>query len=414
MNPEKFNFFAFDIDCTATRISGGLAKQSTLAMNKFNTMQVQMTPALPTDETITTWTNSQYWNFIPNICMGIFSEMSDPNYTVLNVQLVVVKKIEKMTDESGCVKAIVHSEQGIILNMDYSEIVSKNITVEDVLYLNYNNSVSFVVHSGNSVANDSISCEFCGRRFHVPRFGEVQCPDPHCLSKLYPEVRRFLDGNGLQPMEYNRYKALVDSREITAFPDIMLLPEYSDVCVETSIDRLLRSMVSTRLIHSMDVITMFANAIRNNVKSLIFYVDHPDKIRTDLGIKHPDLNRLVSWLSDNCNASDVKTIIMSNQFNIEKQDIRFNGAPIFRNKRYCITGNFVHGDYSEVMSILRSYSADVTTEFDQTVNAVIVGSTQENVNGEMLRSARNLGIPVFDEIAFFNKHEIDEDLRNLV
>ena len=229
MNPEKFNFFAFDIDCTATRISGGLAKQSTLAMNKFNTMQVQMTPALPTDETITTWTNSQYWNFIPNICMGIFSEMSDPNYTVLNVQLVVVKKIEKMTDESGCVKAIVHSEQGIILNMDYSEIVSKNITVEDVLYLNYNNSVSFVVHSGNSVANDSISCEFCGRRFHVPRFGEVQCPDPHCLSKLYPEVRRFLDGNGLQPMEYNRYKALVDSREITAFPDIMLLPEYSDV-----------------------------------------------------------------------------------------------------------------------------------------------------------------------------------------
>ena len=414
MNPEKFNFFAFDIDCTATRISGGLAKQSTLSMNKFNTLQVQMTPALPTDETISTWTSGQYWNFIPGICMAVFSEMSSPDYNVLNVQSIVVKKIEKITDETGCIKAIINSESGIILNVDYSEVVGKNIKAGDTLYLNYNNSIAFILHKNNDAVNDTISCEFCGRRFRVPHFGEVYCPDEHCLSRFYPEVQRFLKENGLQTMEYNRYKALVESHSITAFPDILLLPEYEDVKVDTSIDKILRSMISPRLIRSMDVLTMFANAMRNNIKSFIFYVDHPDRIRIDLSIQHPDLNRLIMWLSDDMNASDVKTIIMSKQFNIKKQDIRFEGAPIFRNKKYCITGNFVHGDYAEVMSILRSYSADVTTDFDQTVSAVLVGSTQENFNGEILRSARSIGIPVFDEVAFFSRHQIDEDLRNLV
>lgn len=412
--PGKFNFFGFDIDCTATRISGGIAMQSTLAMNKFNTLPVQMVPAVPTDETVGTWLHSQYWNFVPGLCMGFYCITSDPKYTPLNIQSLIVKKIERVTDENGVIKAIINSTKGIRLNAEYSEIIRNNIGNGDTLYLNYNNDISFIVHKKSAIVSDMISCEFCGRRFKVPHFGEVTCPDQHCMSKMYPKIRAFLSAYGLTPMEYNRFKALAESNEITTFTDVMLLPDYKDVVIETTLDKLMRSMIPTRLIRSIDVMTQFADATQNNIKTFIFYLDHPDKITKDLSVRHQDVNRLIAWISDTENATALKTFVMSQNFKISKVDMKFSGAPVLRNKKLCITGSFIHGDYSEVSAILRSYSAEVTTEFDADCSAVIIGGVNENTSGEILRNARNLNIPIFDETTFFNRYGIDEDLRNLV
>lgn len=413
-DPGKYNFFGFDIDCTATRISGGLSMQSTLAMNKFNTLQVQTVPAVPTDETVNMWLHSQYWNFIPGLCMGFYCTITDPKYIPMNIQSIVVKKIERITDENGIIKAIINSSTGIRLNVDYSKIVNSNIAIGDTLYLDYNNDIAFIMHKKPGIVSDTISCDFCGRRFKVPHFGEVMCPDAHCLSKVYPTIQRFLSAFGLPTLEYNRYKALVDSNEITTFSDVMLLPEYKDVVIETTLGKLMRALISTRLIRSSDVLTQFADATQNNIKTFIFYLDHPDKIARDLNIHHVDTNRMVAWISDSENASTLKTLVMSENFKINKTDTRFEGAPILRNKKLCITGSFIHGDYSEVSAILRSYSAEVTTEFDADCSAVIIGGMQENTSGEILKAAKSLSIPVFDETAFFDRYEIDSDLRNLV
>ena len=228
-SPDRFNFFAFNIDCTATRISGGLATQSTLAMNKFNTLQLSVVPAIPTDETVNGWLHSQYWNFVPGVCQGFYCMIADPKFSPLNIYTVIVKKIEKETDQYGNVKGIINSSNGIRLNVDYSDIVRERIVPGDVIYINYNNDISYVIHKKNTVVPDTIVCEFCGQKYKVPESGTVCCPDPHCLSKIYPEMQRFLGAHNLPMMEYNRYKALVDSKEITAFTDVLLLPEYKDL-----------------------------------------------------------------------------------------------------------------------------------------------------------------------------------------
>ena len=411
---KVFNFFAFHIDCTATRISGGLSTQSTLAMNRFKTLNIQMVPANPTDETVMSWISGQYWNFVPGICMGFWDPIEDDKYTMLHVQIIKVKDVEKLTDDYGYVKANIKSTGGLIINYDYSDIVRNNVQPGDILYLNYHNKISYVIHKKNDVVPDVIACDFCGRRYKVPAFGDVYCPDEHCLSRMYPRISDFIHAMVLPYMDYSTYKKYADSGKITSLPDIMLLDEYKNVSIDTTFDRILRALIPVRFIRSTDVFTIFTNAVSNNLRTFIFYVDHPDKIGRDLSINHPDLNRLVMWLSDDANASDLKTMVQSSQFNVTKKDIRFDAPPIFRNKKICITGNFIHGDMADIVSILRSYAAEVVTALNSAVSFVITGDTGENISGEIVQSARAMNIPVYKETEFFQHYQIDDDIRNLV
>ena len=93
---------------------------------------------------------------------------------------------------------------------------------------------------------------------------------------------------------------------------------------------------------------------------------------------------------------------------------RFDGAPIFRNKLIYITGDFIHGNIPEISSILQSYSARVTTVFTNLVDCVLVGGTNENVNGKDVVAARNMGIPIMQEVDFFEQYDIDTDLAGIV
>lgn len=410
---DKFNFFAFHIDCTATRISGGISTQSTLAMNKFKTLNITLVPANPDDSTVMSWLSGQYWNFVTGICIGFWDAL-DKEYIKADMNVFVVKSVERFTDEYGFILANIKSSNGHVLSVDYSEIIRNNVHTGDVLYLNYNNQISYVIHKKTDVVDDVISCTFCGRRFKAPTFGNVCCPDEHCMSRVYPEICRFLKEFGFPVFDYETFKNYADSGKITSIPDVLLLEPYQNAVIDTTFDKILRALISPKLIRSIDVMTIFSNAVANNMRTFVFYVDHPDKIGRDLSITHPDLTRLVMWLSDNENASDLKTIIQSKQFNIVKKDIRFDAPPILRNKTICITGNFYHGDMSEIVSILRSYSAEVTTQFTAAVTFVVTGGTGENISGEIVHAARALNIPVYNEHDFFMHYQIDDDIRNLV
>jgi NAD-dependent DNA ligase len=179
-----------------------------------------------------------------------------------------------------------------------------------------------------------------------------------------------------------------------------------------TIAKVIKSLVPITIILRDDIFTLFANKCSNSLKSVEYYINHPNKISTDLDISHPDVNKFINWLLDDYNLSDLSTLLFSTeQIKIVDNDKKFDGAPIFRNKLICITGKFIHGDVSEITAILQSYSAKVTTEFSNSVDCIITGSTMEGINGVMLKNAQILGVPVFDEVGFFNQYEIDSDLK---
>ena len=92
---------------------------------------------------------------------------------------------------------------------------------------------------------------------------------------------------------------------------------------------------------------------------------------------------------------------------VEKQ---FDGAPIFRNKTIMVTGDFIHGDFSTVAAILRSYSAEVVSTWNNHVDCVLVGGLKTNIDGNAINLARANNKSVQDELAFFAAYEIDDDL----
>lgn len=156
-------------------------------------------------------------------------------------------------------------------------------------------------------------------------------------------------------------------------------------------------------------------ACSNNEQTFKYYIEHPEEIQKDLNIQHNELNKLITWLSDGCNASDLMTLVDSAQINIVALKSTFNGAPIFRNKRIFITGKFIRGSLDSIAGILQSYSASVTTQFSNVVDCVIVGGLHEDVDGKAVNFARTLNKPIFNENEFFNRYEIDADIKaNLV
>ena len=93
----------------------------------------------------------------------------------------------------------------------------------------------------------------------------------------------------------------------------------------------------------------------------------------------------------------------------------FDGAPIFRGKRIFITGSFKHGSMEEISSILNSYSAEVTFDYEGKIDLVLVGDISEGVNGVAVKNAVSLRVPIMKESDFFKRYEIDDDIQqNLV
>jgi hypothetical protein len=411
--PDKYNFFAFSIDCTATRISGALSMQSTLAMNGFKHLTAVMTPANPTDQTVKEWLTNAYWTFIQNICMGFFRISSELKFEPVQFMAGVIVSVEKSVTENGAIMAKIKLESGIVLPINYSEYVNRNLHPKDYLLIDYNNEIAFVHHHSSRVTSRTLTCDFCGKVFQVSGNDEVRCPDPHCMSNTYHTMQNFLRAMGLPTMEYTIYKGLVDRGELTALTDVLLLDPYKDAEIQTSISGILRALIPVRLIQKSDILIMMESAVMNKIKTLLFYVDHPDKIGSDLGINHHDLNRLVTWISDGGNASDLKTILLSKQIKIAAENRQFNGAPILRTKKICITGLFVHGDYADIIGILRSYAANVVTSFESNVDCILVGDTGEEVDGQIIRAARSANIPIFYENSFFKHYDIDSDLQTL-
>ena len=171
-------------------------------------------------------------------------------------------------------------------------------------------------------------------------------------------------------------------------------------------------MIPYDVIPRDDVLMLFTTACMENPKTIEYYMNNPDQILTDLRIQHLDLPALVEWFHDPCNVSDMVNLLTITQIEIDVANKKFDGAPIFRDKIIYITGTFLHGAMGYVSSILQSYAAKVTTQMSNNVDCVLVGGTHENVDGQAIVSARQMHIPVYEELDFFAAYDIDSDIQD--
>lgn len=411
-NPSQFNFFAFNIECTSFPFLNYQHISQYLKFSKFYTLPAWLVPVTGVDsDTYERWLSDSQYTF---------------NKIVMNYAVFTGNKVEILptginhhtvitttpyVDDEGYYKIDIRLEDDNHLYYPYNKVRDLKLGPKSVIFTD---SRWHIVYSmGNTNYPDHIKCPYCGKVYTITDTDTI-CPDIHCTSRLVRPVERFINVLNLPKMDTKTIRKLIDNDDITCIPDVLILDNYRKSMVSVDIAKVLESMIPNSYIRNNSVYKAIVLACTNNLKTFLYYVDHPDSIVSDLKITNPDISKVVTWLSDDSNAMDLKTVITSDQIDVTAVSKRFNGAPIFRDKLIYITGDFIHGSQSDISEILESYSAKVTTIFTNLVDCVLIGGTMNGANGKAVNSAKNIGIPIMQELEFFERYDIDSDLNNLV
>lgn len=416
-NPDSFNFFAATIESTSALFTGVTSVRQTLAMAKFKILPGWLAPAGVSNEVVNGWVNSPVYTFIPIVTdYVVFRNTSVSIYSAHLVQKIV-ESVNSYTDFNGflCSRLKIKDTDTLVY-VNYSETVKHNIVKGSVIIQDTEQNIIYSKCPKRAKTYDTIiTCSCCGRQYVVPKTDTVICPNEHCSSRLMPSIKQFISVLHMPVYEDKLLEDKVKKNQVTCIPDLFLLPEYSELHLSTTISALLRALVPISLIPRDDVFVSLSIACSNNERTFRYYVENLYHISSDLNIKHVDLNKLVKWLQDGCNVSDICTLLNSINISLVASEKKFDGAPIFRNKTICLTGTFIRGSMSEIAAILHSYSAKVVFQFTNIVDCVLVGGTNENIDGKMVRDAKALNKAVMSEDVFFKKYEIDSDISsNLV
>lgn len=413
-SPECFNFFAGTFESTVTLFKGASPIRQNLGMDGFNLLPGWIAPAIINESTILNWSESQQYPFISDLVVGLIIFHKDEiyiNYT--NMFQFMVKYKIKFVDENGYIKLKI-ADDSLSMVIDISDAAKFKVDIGSVVVFNHTNSLIYAKNQTLKKFNtyeNTMMCDYCGKQIVIPNSGTVSCSDPHCMSYMYTKLKQFLYILKLPEISYEQVVCWISKKYITCIPDIFTLDEYKHIKVHTTIAQIIRALVPVTLIPQSDIFTMFANVCSNNLKTIYYYINHPDLIKTDFSIVHPKLPVFIEWLSDGYNVSDLCTIIESSQIIIDTTNKKFEGAPIFRNKTICITGDFIRGSFSEIAAILQSYSANIIPSIIGNVDCVIIGGSNENINGSVINQAKSLNIPIFEENQFFDYYEIDKDMH---
>ena len=407
-NPSMFNFFGVNIFSHAIAINGSISIHKYLRTTGFHTLEGMLLPIGDTDALIKNFVNSDAFPFL-KVAMGYFTIGTDVTYIHGGVHQHIIRSIDRFNDINGYIKGkIVFKEFEMYL--DYSDIVRQKLSKGTTLILDDNRNIIFSFGGKNTPSN-IVSCSCCGKVFPVSETGLTQCSDYRCPSRLYPAISQFIKKLGILPeMTEQRFMECISDKSITCLSDILILPEYKDIKIHTTIASLLRALVPYRLIGTDTILNTFVNKCANGITSIVYYTDNPDRIGSDLNITDKNLNRLVCWFADSCNAVMFKDMLVSSQFVFDGSDKTFDGPPIFRGKRIYLTGDFIHGNIIDVCGILQSYAAEATLSFSTNVNCVLVGEAGGDVDEQSITIAHEYNIPVFSEIDFFHTYDIDSDL----
>lgn len=412
-NPTQFNFFAHSMSSTSTVFRGVTPTKLALSISKFRVLPGWIVPNKIENSLLNKWASDNTFSFNPIITDLAIYRGESVQYMSMHTSQFTVLGAKQYIDDNGYIKVALKKSDGSKLYIDYSDFVRWGVGAFSNVVLDSDKQIIHVKNSDRTYSyKDTITCPRCGKVYKIPESGTVQCPDIHCPTRLLSAVVNFANVMNLPNFSVPIAREWLREKMVTCIPDILILDDYKDSKFKATIPKILRSLIPAESIRTDDVFKLFVIGCNSNYQTFEYYVNNPDRITSDMNIQHPDIMTFVNWLNDGYNASDLLTMVNSEQLDIDWVSKKFEGAPIFRGKVIYVTGDFIRGSIAEISEILESYSAKVVTNMSETVNCVIIGGTRDNVNGKVVNNARTLGIPVFEEDTFFYQYEIDSDIAN--
>lgn len=411
-SPNKFNFFACTCKSTAFKFNGTANLNTWLKSNSFNTLEGFLTGGDYHPGMLDHFIETRFKFKYPLLASYLIYNGESFQFIETQIASHIVSTVKTEVTENGYVLGRLICKDGFEMKCSYSEVVEFNIQRNTCILLNENGSICYsysIDNKNREKRPDTITCSFCGRPIKVVKGEAVICGDRSCTSRLYSSVSHFCNVLKLPVITYEEYLEHVKDKSITCLSDILLIDEYKDLEIKSTLGSILDAIVPVDCVRNRSVFTLFANNCSNNVQTFLYYVENPNKIEQDF--KTSEFKSLISWLRNSENLQDVVTILNSKNFKFELCDKKYDGDPIFRGNVIYLTGKFLHGPVSEIIKILQSYSAEVVTKFDDSVNVVLVGDIPEDVSGVSIRKAKRRHIPIYQESGFFKMYEIDNDLK---
>lgn len=188
------------------------------------------------------------------------------------------------------------------------------------------------------------------------------------------------------------------------------MDEYKSSEVDVTLAQGLQAIVPKAILSNARYLNQLSDAFGNSLQTMQYYLQHQDKLQTELDLDPQVFRKFFTWISNQENLSDVLEFFKLTNVNVIKSEKKFEGAPIFRDKTIMLTGNFIHGSLDEVSSIFKSYAAATTLELSDSVDCVVIGDTQENIDGHAIIEARKRRVPIMTESEFFKQYDIEADM----
>lgn len=420
-HPDKFKFFAGNIDSMATIFRGANPIVNWLNMNGFTALPGFIVPAhFSKSDMIKMMNTERFYKEYNSSVISNYLIYRGGNLisTKTNIKQYVTSKVKTYLNEYGYVKSAIYSkgEKDPVVTLDYSDVVHYNVQTNTLIVLDADHQIVYTTNTDNKKRDKrskTMHCSICGKLFDVPEHGIVMCLDKHCKSKWLPQINRILNAFRLPEMTQSRFDDVVSG--LVQISDIFELDEYKDCKINGSLSDILIALIPSTTSQNLKTINKLAAKCKNTVKPFLYYINNPRMIAYDLDVDPLECKGLINWLSDTYNQQDVESLIDLPQMTITAQGKYFDGPPIFRNKSILLTGSFRHGTIDDIKSILKSYSADVVYDLSPNINCILIGDILENIDSKAIRYCKSNNIPVMTETQFFTQYQIDEDLaENLV
>ena len=414
LRPKEFTFYAYWINSFAVKFRGAAPIRQWLTLSKFEMLPGWVVPTDNTKGKFDAMVRKSRFHFNPNRIM-MYGVFHDQEFRLEKLDLVQAhcKSIMMVTDDNGYLYGELECDNGntepLVFRVPYSQIAAFGIKPNSNMLVQGNN-----IYWCSTMDSDRyyrIPCPSCGRYIDIPHNGATICSNYHCKSRLYSRYSQFCNTLNLPMLSYDMFQSEIASNNILSLFDIFGIDAHKDQPIQATLTDIIRSLVPLDIVPDSSIIQKFVNRCNNSVDTVMYYLNHLDKISIDLDFMPRQVKGLITWFTDAENILELYTIWNLPNITVDDSIRKFDGPPIFRNKQIALTGTFRHGNYDEVTAIVRSYSGDIVP-FNNEIDGLLVGDIKEGINSQWIQTCKSIGIPVMQESEFFNSYDIDEDLAN--
>lgn len=410
---SDYKFYAYHVWSGAANFKGSQITKKWLLMSGFNVLNGFLCPALITSDSIEHLV-SYYSNQFPVIVKYFNFHEAETSYIHRNITQKITRNVTTEYRLNGFVDVKLEYTDKTNDMFPYTNRLKFGLMTNDNIILIEDGRIIYNFNYTTPENTDyTFTCSHCGRIHKIDDIDDLlTCDNSLCSSKQFVRTNRLLTGLSLPTLTEEEYIKKVGDKTTICIADMLDILGYEDDSINTTLSDAIYSVIPVMSVRVKEPIQNLCKNCNFNLKSLEYYMLNTDSILSDLPMQdNKNLRDFIAWISVPENYSEVCAIIGSTKLHIKNIDDekKFDGAPMFNGKKIAITGTFIHGDESEIIRILKSYSATIVNDASQ-ADCLIVGSTMSDINGKQVKLAKSKRVPIFDEVEFFNSYEIDKDL----